>query len=1000
MNAINVDQVVQLIETLYNSKDTNQKNEANKRLMELVSHESAWDICWPLLDLNRFSSHAVHFFGAHTLCLKINSSWNTKDQEWLEKFLRPKILETLVAHASSANAGKNVIERLSLALASYALHSIPTFWPEAIEDILKTLTPQNLSVPIAPSIICDILLRILIYIPEEYAVLVPQQSHRAKLNGQITKSGPIVFKFLHSLLVAGDNMVTSDNRQSILKCLTSWTLHSQTSLLEMDGGKPLLELLYNLMIDEDLCSQACTSLAATFTNQKADSFRNTIIDFIPKLAQLKPIIDKHICEDNIECAIKVYSLISHFSENHSRLYLKIILNDGIELDGSKSEIVKQSIFGILKILLDCTSAAGMYGTDEKYSDITLTFWQTFFENFCYYMDSFSDVICKTFDPLVDSLLRILINKARYPSSTTYYQVWNDEQRETYRCYRQDIGDTISLIMQFPRARDRILTFLHDQLAQELNLMSQLNVDNGGMNWQGFESIMFAVKSISESVPFDEADYVPKIFNLISQVPYSESHALLYCTVAEMISGYSDWLYTHQAHLATAFNVLFMGINSPNSYVRLMSTLSLKDLTSDCQTVLHQYAEQIVRSCTSAVLQQNQILTTREKSRLMHAIGTTLALSSASFVTNALDNLTSPLIQDLSTKVQLDPTLDITCRADILDKLSMLGSLLESMYVKKYYGNDYETEGDENVPHVSDSGRFDTLEDNTDIVQPSLDLLRKILPIFSVISTKYRNDEDIIALISNTIERATKSLGIEIKPVLNEFFMIIVSAYDPLTNASILDGSRSLYMLFRTDQSVHPLLREAFTQISDKTLEVCLKTPLREISTTIEGYFKYATIVCKKFPDFLTNQQNTLNIQYIYKLAIASLELPEKRTLAEVCNFLCWFRQRCVGEDHLHQILISNLDLMLSNIFNVLGGNYSTPRNGLDHVIDLLFALIDLNEASEPLKAVVEKDEFPTAYVDRDQKARFVSKILHEKNRRKFKEACNAFVLQVRNLNRS
>lgn len=997
LSNIDINHIINLVNTLYNSNNPAEQNEANRVLTELQSSNEVWHICWPLLDPNQPHPVEVHFFAANLLVLKINQTWAQQDEEWLEKELRPKLFETLVKYAGSPNGTKLVIDRLSLALANFALHSIPSFWPDAIENILQTFTSSNLPLNIPHQRICDILLRILIYIPEEYSIMLPQQEHRAKLNGQITKSGPIVFRFLHSLLVTDKNEITLECRQNLLKCLTSWTLNSKTSLLELEDGRTLLDLIYELITDDDLCGLACSTLAASFSSQKADNFRNSIIEFIPKIANLKQIVDKFVVENEMEQAIKIYSLVINFSENHSRLFLKIVLRDGVEhLDLDQLELTKQAIFKIIRIILDCTAAPGTFGVDEKYSEMAFPFWFTFFENFYYYSESYNDLVCDLFDPLVDSLLQTLIVKARYPPTVTYHQTWNDDQREAFRCYRQDLGDNISLMIFFPRARERVLSQLHDQLAQELALMQQTQLGTE-KPWQKLESTIFALKSISEAIPYDEAVHVPKIFDLLSQIPFNESQAELYCTVAEMISAYSDWLFSHSKHLATSFTILFLGVTSTNSNVRLMSTLSLKDLTSECQTVLGPYAPQIISSCTDAILQQRVHLSTNEKSRLMHTIGTTLAMTPADNVATALNTLTGPIICELGLKAQANPMNDPTCRPVILEKLTMLNNLIESLYVKQYSGNDYE-DGDENEIRHIDISRFDTMS-GVESTQPIIGLLKQMVPIMTTISEKYRSDEDIMEKISNTVKRSAKSLSIELKPVLRDFLTIIVNAYDPLLNSNILDGSIPLYMVFKVDKTLRGFLRDAFAGISDKTLNVCLTNPLRQLSLTVENYFKFATCVLKKFPDFLTEQPSPINIKYIYELALASLELPEKRTLSETCSFLSLVRQKSVGVEHLQSIFVSHLDLLLSNIFAIFGGNFSTPRNAIDQVTDLLFLVTDAPEAKQPLNQIVERDNFPTPHVNREQKARFVSKIVHEKNRRKYKDACSEFVLTVRNLNR-
>lgn len=995
--SLTTDLIVRLVDRLYNSKDPNEQTEANRQLTEIQSSNDVWHLCWTLLDPSLSHPLEVSFFAANTLVLKINQSWTQLDEDWLENHLRPKLFETLVKYASFPDAGKLVIERLALALATFALHSIPTFWPDAIENILQTFTPQNLPLSIGPQRICDILLKILMFIPEEYAVLMPRQDFRAKLNGQMTNSGPIVFRFLHSLLVTDKSTINTECRQTVIKCLTSWTLHSRTSLLEVDDGRPLLDLLYDLILVEELCGSACATIAATFSNQKAENYRNTVIEYIPKIGNLRQAIEKYKSEDELECAIKIYSLVINFSENHSKLLLQIVLDDlGVQLNEEHAKAVKQSIFTIFRTILDCTAAPGIYGLDEKYSDISFTFWFVFFENFCYYSDSKNDLICNLFNPLVDTLLQTLIMKSQYPSLDIYYGSWNDDQRESYRCYRQDLGDNISLIVNFPRSRERILAMVHEQLDRKLTeaLSARKVTTLSGWHWQGFESIVFALKSISEAVPYDETTHMPKIFSILSQIPYNESHPLLYCTVAEMLSSFSDWLFAHNTHLATAFSILFLGVNSSDSHVRLMSTLSLKDITTECQAVLLPFASQIVQSCTDAILNSGTQLDTNEKSRLMHTVGSTLAISPVESIPTALNNLTMPLLCDLMAKVSAEP--DACNRAVIYDRLTIINSLIESLYVKQYSGNEYEADADENDIPYFDSTRHEFIRD-LDTSQPTLGLLKQLIPILNQISAKYDSDEEIMGNISNTVKRASKSIGIELKPVLEHFLGIISNAYDPMTNSNLLEGAIPLYSLFRVDVSSHEILKKSFATISEKTLKICIANPLRQMSMAIENYFKFASQVCKKLPDIMTDDK--INMALIYKLAICSLELPEKRTLAEVCDFLCRFRQKSIGNDRLHEIFVNNLEAELKYIFEIFGGVFQTPRNAIDHVTDLLFSLVDAEETRSAFKPIVDIENFPTGYVNRDQKARFVSKIMHEKNRRKFKDACSEFVLVARNLNR-
>lgn len=994
-------EVLSLIELLYSSKDPDQQAMANSRLLAIQSSPEVWEICWQLLNPDAGTTEEVQFFAANSIVLKINQTWSQMPESWVQDELRPKLFDILCNYARSDKGYKLVTDRLALGLATLAVHSIPSFWPNAIEQIMQALMPTTMETPVQTRKYCDILFKILSYIPEEYSILIPQQDDRAKLNYNMTQAGPVVFRFLHSLLVSTDRQtVASTDLNNVLKCLTSWTLHSQTSLLELDSGIEILNVIYNMIPDREYCSNACAALAATFSTQKADSYKNTVMEFIPKIAGLRSTIEAYKNEDDMDCVIKVYSLVVNFAENHCRLFLKIILDDNIVIRPGLEETLKRDILRIIEVILECSAAPGTFSVDEKYSEITFPFWFSFLENFYYYSDSYNERICEIFNPLVDMLLVISLRKLRYPSSKTYNEVWSDDQRETFRCYRQDLGDNISLLINFPRSRSRILGKLNEQFTNALNLMTQREPMDGERPWQDLEAALFSLKSIAEAVPFDEVQHVPSIFTSLSQIPFNDSQILLFCTTCEMISAFSDWLYAHGTYLASALNILFKGIMTTSKDMRLFSTLALKDLTSECQAVLHPYALQIVNSCSEAIHQPGLDITTCEKARLMHAIGTSLPMCPAGLVTATLSNVTAPLMNDLRATINnKDPQLEPMRRSIVLDRLTMINSLIEAFHVKQSSGNDYEADGDENDPRL-DFSRFE-MSHEVNITEPALSLLSEFLPLLSEITIDYKDDCNIIEIVTSTTKRCCRSLGTDLRPLLQDLLKLIVLSYEPAINPQLLDALFPLFNLFGKDSSVQSSLQDGFSLISERTVLACLNSPLRNLSMTIEIYFRLASSVCKKFTDFLTYPRVNCNVELIYKLAVESLELPEKRTLGEVCSFLQQFRAKSIGVDQLHRIMLSNLELLLSNIFKVMGGVFSTPRNAVEHVVDLFFAIIDADEVREPLKAIAEqRPNFPTNYVSVQQKTSFVQRVMHERNRRKFKDLCNEFVLMARNLHRN
>lgn len=997
--SINVETILLLIDQLYKSGNAEIQARANEQLLAIQMSDQLWNVCWPLLDVTKDYLFEAQFYAANSLFQLINQKWEETDETWLRDSLRPKLIETLMLVASKPTTNRIVIERLSLALAAYTLHALPTFWPTAIHDILKTFQPQNCQVSIQPKTICDIIIQILLFIPEEYAALVSNVKNvRAKLTSQVLDAAPIVFNFLRDLLITDSSIVASDTKLNVLRCCSSWTQHSGSSLLEIDDGGPIIDLIYEAVKDEEQCPAACSALAATFTERKADSFQNSVIRMIPKIAQLSPTISYYINEGDEKCVTSTYSLVVNFAENHASLFIKICLDQLTSIPENELPIVKQSIFSIIKIILDCTSTPGTFSLDEKISELSFPFWFAFFESIGYYLDKHEASICKEFTTLVDSVLTVLLVKLQYPSTENYYKVWNEEQQEAFRCYRQDIGDVLSVIVTFPRSQDRFLHILSEKIKCGLIHLRQ-NISNEEFKpWQQLESVFFCLKSMSESLTTDEDIYLPNIMNIFNEIPFQETHSLLYCSVCEMLSSLCDWLYINDRFLIIALNILLMGIKSSDKNTRLMSTLSLKDLTNECQSKLGPYSLLIVRACIDCV-HPNSSLPVNEKARLMNVLGNAITMLKFGVAMQSLEAILVPIINDLAENVAHSGPDRPDVRFVVINRLTVIGSLVESMRTK--FSNlelDYDNADDENqAPTLIEP---DVVQQQQ---QPVLHLLQKLMPLLNQIVNCYRSDEQVMQTVGNLIKRSAKTLQADIKPVAKDLLTMIVNNYEALNNSIILDYSMPIYLLFKMDNDLIGILKESFAAISSKTMDVCQTNALCDLSVTLENYFRYASQLTKKIPELFSQNNNiTINTELIYKCALASIELPERRTLVEVCSFLVNFVLKSNGEESMCHIIVTNLQDLIIRLFSALGGVYSTPRNVFEYIGDVLWAVLDSFrlQVNQILKLTTEMEGFPTKYISREEKAQLLLRLSGEKSRKKVKDICGEFCLLSRNLKRS
>ena len=53
-----------------------------------------------------------------------------------------------------------------------------------------------------------------------------------------------------------------------------------------------------------------------------------------------------------------------------------------------------------------------------------------------------------FGPLYQSLIETLLVKVQFPPDVTYESEWSSEDKEAFRCYRQDIGLVSKLTIDY------------------------------------------------------------------------------------------------------------------------------------------------------------------------------------------------------------------------------------------------------------------------------------------------------------------------------------------------------------------------------------------------------------------------------------------------------------------------------------------------------------------------------------------------------------------------
>ncbi|XP_054068149.1 importin-13 isoform X3 [Rissa tridactyla] len=155
-----VENVEKALHQLYYDPNIENKNLAQKWLMQAQVSPQAWHFSWLLLNMDKVPE--IQYFGASALHIKISRYWNDIPADQYES-LKSQLFTHITRFASGS---KIVLTRLCVALASLALSMMPEAWPCAVADMVRMFQAEDSNVDGRAR--CLALLELLTVLPEEF----------------------------------------------------------------------------------------------------------------------------------------------------------------------------------------------------------------------------------------------------------------------------------------------------------------------------------------------------------------------------------------------------------------------------------------------------------------------------------------------------------------------------------------------------------------------------------------------------------------------------------------------------------------------------------------------------------------------------------------------------------------------------------------------------------------------------------------------------------------
>ncbi|KAM7388497.1 hypothetical protein PAMP_024667 [Pampus punctatissimus] len=617
-----VENVEKALHQLYYDPNIENKNLAQKWLMQAQVSPQAWQFCWALLSPDKVPE--IQYFGASALHTKISRYWSDIPTDQYDS-LKSQLFSQIACFSSGS---KMVLTRLCVALASLALNTMPEAWPGAVAEMVRVFQEEGGGVDGRAR--CLALLELLTVLPEEFQTSRLPQYRKGQVRGALGREWGSVCPLLQQLLQRTDSPGAVKAR--VLRCLSSWVL-LDVPLSESEG---LVHDCFSALPDPELFDTAVEAIVNAISQPDSQRYVNTLLKLVPQVLALQEQLREAVQNGDMETCHGICRIAVTLGENHSRTLLEQVDH-------------WQSFLALVNMIMFCTGIPGHYPVNETTSSLTLTFWYTLQDEIMSFESDKQTVYLQVYRPVYFQLVDVLLHKAQFPSDQEV-----------------DISDTLMYVYEMLGAE--LLSNLYDKLGRLLTNAEQPT------SWQHTEALLYGFQSIAETIDVNYSDVIPGLIGLIPRI--SINNVQLADTVMFTIGALAEWLADHPVMLSSVLPLVLQALGNPDLSVSSVSTL--KKICRECKYDLPPYATNIVAVSQEVLIKQ--IHKTSQCMWLMQALGFLLSALPVEDILRNLHSLITPYIQQLEKLA--DETPNPSNKLAIIHILGLLSNLFTTLDISK------------------------------------------------------------------------------------------------------------------------------------------------------------------------------------------------------------------------------------------------------------------------------------------------------------------------------
>lgn len=915
-------QCEQALLTLYGGQNQADRDAAHKWLLATQKSQHAWQLCWRLMHREKITE--IQFFGASMLHFKISKNWNALQEQHYND-LRSELFNHILVFSSGPRI---VLTRLCIALAAFALNTMPEHWSNAVTNIITTF--QNAPTSSSQGSVWPIsMLEILTVLPEEFHSSDFAPGRKVALRGELNSGVPQVVKVIHQTLLPTQSVQV---RQQALKCLISWVQFGVT-VVDLDDSLPLV---FESVHNPELFDESVDLIVEVASHPSGTKYPSYMWKFVSSVLGLGETLRTALQSGDMDTSRGLCRVMVSLAETHLKLLFAADTEER-ELQG----------FTLVQLLLECTGAPGWYPVDEQCSEMTFNFWYTLQDDVSAEEPSLMVKHTAMYGPVLLSLCEVFMRKVQFPPENIW-QGFSSEEKEQFRCYRQDIADTMMYV--YCLLRGHCLQHLHHMLS------TLLSGETEG-SWQSLDATLYLIQAVAEYVDPCEETFIPAILSLLPRLP---AHSLVSQTALLMVGSYSEWLKCHPDHLRSVLPVLLAGLSQ--EHLESASTQALRGICEECvQDLESESLTEILTHCQAAL--SGGVMKERERIRCVECIGHVLSVQDTAEAIEKVRVVFDPYVKGLAQLVQHQPTPELNRNLQFhLQVFILLFKCLDPDSI-------------ENHPH------------------PAAVVLNDILPSLGSMG-HWLDDTHIQQTFCLCLERAIGTIRDDMGTLVSALSELVVGYFTVSPRSGILDVTATLVGMYGMLDEHYQTILLVFQKITASSLQL-LQRNLREYPDILQSFMQFVNRALKSNAKLVFEGDSCRNI---FQCGLAILDVQESQSVRAACSFFSTFIATCESQEKAKKTLLEYGSYLVSQVIKGIGGG--VPRQCTDYMAEILLALnsLDVSQLSRWMQDIMQVEGFPSKLVTLTQKQQFTSAVLRDRaHRRRVKDSVKEFSLLCRGL---